>query len=169
MGHVESGNERCALVLAELDVSTDAGKALRETARELSRLSKFHAAQDRIKSARVPGTLPPSEQNDVPEAARPPIPFDLNFPARVIKVSFFQIAGRRPDIVYVAPSDQYITSFRVLELGNCYLTSAPYWNFFERGQPIAIAFPVEAAHGTPLEQRYFGTILLQIALAEFTT
>ena len=169
MGHIESGNERSALVLAELDVSTDAGKALWETARELSRQSiKLRAAQDQLRRTRAPGTLPPREQNDIPEA-RPPIPFDLNFPAKEVKVSFFAIAGDLQSVVYVAPHDQYITSYRVLELGNCYLTSAPIWNFYERGQPVAIAFPVDAAHGTPLEQRYFGTILLQVALAEFTT
>jgi len=68
-----------------------------------------------------------------------------------------------------ANAQNTLSQIRVLELGNCYLTAAPSRNFYERGEPVAIAFPVEAAHGTPLEQRYFGTILLQIALAEFTT
>jgi hypothetical protein len=170
-GHVEYGKERHALVLAELDVSTDEGKAVREIARELSRVSmKLRAAQNQIRRGRSPGALPPSEQNAIPEeAAFPPIPFDINLPVREVKVSFFAIAGDPETVMYDAPHDQYIASFRVLELSNCRLTFAPYTQFLERGQPTEICFPVDALHGTPLDQRYFGTILLQVALAEFTT
>jgi hypothetical protein len=174
LGNVQSGDERLAIVSGEIDVSTDAGKALQQTAHEITRLSRtLRTTQEellRLKRARTP--VAANEENEPVGSELQIVPFDYVLPSATIKIQFFAIAGDGHTIVYTVPDFHYIEKWSVSALYNCFMTRQPFITAFITGHPdwpLQIEFFLEAAHGTPLGTNYYGAMELDLVLVQETT
>jgi hypothetical protein len=175
LGHVRSGNERYALTSAEIDVTNDAGKVLQEAAYEIARLSqRVRITSEESRRLKIPGASSEVGSIHLPQTTVNLQPSDYSLPVTFVKMSFFALAGNLHQIDYVSPPLQYIYYWRLVGLGNCYLIQPPQvyaWYVDPSGikHPAGINFYLEAAHGTPLGTRYFGSIELEVGLVIETT
>jgi len=179
LGTVSQESERWGLVSSELDISTAAGMVIRQMADEITRLCRLLEAR-RERSARAQGPNESSRTATVEgpsgKETRPTLePADKQLGPQTFKMPFQGVAGAPVTLRYDTPPNQYIAvpfvghpTWSVSNFNNCFFTRPPLL-----ADPFGfntwIEFFCEAAHGTPIGQRYTASFWLTVELNQRTT
>ncbi len=177
LGTAKSDDESFGIASGEIDVSTDAGKLIRQMADEVLRMSRLlETAHHRLRLHEAGITAGQNGANSS-QLNRPSVTlasFDTVLPETIIKIPFSGVAGFPKSVYYGKPTFQYIQQWSVFQLLNCYLTQPPIVvaTGHDGNRPdrvTEIQFVLDAAAGTPLGSSYNATLELDLVLVQETT
>jgi hypothetical protein len=175
LGTVTTGDECRSIASGEIDVSTDVGKLIQQMADEINGLSRSLEAARRLQGTDVNRISSAAEKSAIVRLKTDIAPSDTVLPRSLVLIQWDGIAGDPYSpyfVFYQAPPHQYLSSWEVIGLVNCFFKSPPViadYENFDPNKPDGLQFFPDAAHGTPIGTRYTGAIKLSVVLVQETT
>lgn len=177
LGTAKTEDESFGIASGEIDVSTDAGKLIRQMADEVIRMSRLLETAHhrlRLQEAGITANHTGARESQITGPLATLASSDTVLPETIIKIPFSGIAGFPKSVYYGKPVFQYIQQWSIFQLLNCYLTRPP--NVVATGHDgnrpdrvMEIQFVLDAAPGTPLGASYNATLELDLVLVQETT
>jgi hypothetical protein len=193
LGHALVDSQRFEIASGEIDRSSSSGRLLHHVAVELQRAAGTLQTIRGGAPAATSSPVAPMAAKPRPANQTAPRPFDYTVAPITIKLPVSGTAGQPVTVTYHAPQYHYIQNllypgdvgdiagfvteyvtftgcFFIENQSKLILTPAPPSDPNVHGNLLTgVAITVDAQHGTPLGQFYFGSVWLKVTLIQETT